>query len=116
MHNRNEVNPFDLIRAGKGTLRDCERAILLMDRAFEAQIEQFSAVQQGLAEREWALRSYLVEEKDWRALPFWRRWKTARPTIPLFREFKEPEAAKALVAAETTADDGAASDPVLETK
>lgn len=100
VHNRNEVNPFDLIRQGKGTLRDCERAIVLMDRAFEAQINQFAMTQQGLAEREWALRSYLVAEKEWRALPFWRRWKTPRPTIPLFKEFKEPETAKMIVADE----------------
>jgi hypothetical protein len=88
-------------------LRDCERAILLMDKAFEAQIEQFSGVQQGLAEREWLLRHYLVAEKEWRALPFWRRWKTPRPSIPLFREFKEPEAVKLIETAETTADEAA---------
>jgi len=116
VHNRNEVNPFDLLRTGKATAHDRDRAILLMDKAFEAQINQFAAVQQGLAEREWALRSYLVAEKEWRALPFWRRWRTPRPTIPLFREFKETEGEKLIDQPETTADDGAASDPVPETK
>lgn len=79
--NRNALAPLDLIRAGKGTAPDRDRAILEMaghvaelNGATQCGFFQVTSVMS-------ALTAYLRAEAHWRAR-FWRRWFTRRPPLP----------------------------------
>lgn len=79
--NRHALDPLDLIRSGKGTAPDRDRAVLQM-AGHVAQLNQatqcgFFQVTSGMS----ALTAYLRAEAHWRAR-FWRRWFTRRPSMP----------------------------------
>jgi hypothetical protein len=79
--NRNQVDPLLLIRAGKGTSRDRDRALLgavdniaALNDATQTGFFQVTAALQSLA-------TYLRADAHRRAR-FWRRWFTRRPAVP----------------------------------
>ena len=79
--NRHALAPLDLIRVGKGTAQDRDRAVLEMaghvaDLNGATQCGFFQ-VTSGMS----ALTAYLRAEAHWRAR-FWRRWFTKRPALP----------------------------------
>jgi hypothetical protein len=79
--NRNAIDPMILIREGKGTARDRDRAIL---QAVQVIADVNGATRTGFQQVTTALSVLMgyLRAVDHRSARFWRRWFTRRPALP----------------------------------
>lgn len=105
--NREDLDPFQILRAGRGAGREHRRCIVALDDRLQVMqgaigqsFEQVSDLVRQLADRDEALRLWLVRPW-WKRLAFWRR-PTLRGLVvpktkvePLTQQGEEKTAAKA---------------------